>query len=122
MHEEFREITTQPIQKIMGPIRNAPLFSKAPKAKHSPSTELTALVGISDSDMHAQPATQEASAASSRSIAGEAGPSGCRNGAAVPFKDEACDWGHSPGFDSPVADGQKSAPGDLRMKDKLVRR
>jgi hypothetical protein len=29
VHEEYRELTTQPMQKIMAPLRNNPLFSKA---------------------------------------------------------------------------------------------
>ena len=33
VHEEYREITTHPIQKIIAPLRNNPLFSKPPAMK-----------------------------------------------------------------------------------------
>lgn len=33
VHEEYREITTRPIAKIIAPIRNTPFFSKATKVE-----------------------------------------------------------------------------------------
>lgn len=53
VHEEFREITTRPIQKIIAPIRNNPLFSKPPVIKGSATDqELVPLTaGSSRSDL-----------------------------------------------------------------------
>lgn len=57
VHEEYREITTRPIQKIIAPIRNNPLFSKPPVMKGSSTDQemvpLTA--GSSRSDLAIAP-------------------------------------------------------------------
>jgi hypothetical protein len=48
VHEEYKEITTRPIQKITGAIRSNPLFSKPPPIKGSPGDqELVPLIASS---------------------------------------------------------------------------
>ena len=50
MHEEYQEITTKPIQKIIAPLRDAPLFNKAKHPRGalpelSVATEMAPLLG-----------------------------------------------------------------------------
>lgn len=105
MHEEYREITTKPIQKIIAPLRNAPMFNKAkhPRgalAEASAATEMAPLLAGTAGE--AQTGTGEPSGAA-RAAAGEASTS------SVPCQDDAADAGPSRAVAPPEA---HSAPGD----------
>jgi Organic solute transporter Ostalpha len=52
VHEEYQEITTRPIQKIIAPLRNTPLFAKAIITKSGSGADATDLVPLTCAAHH----------------------------------------------------------------------